>query len=86
MHIHKNTVWLGLVLGIIVPFIGVFAGLQISATLGNILAFPLVAVAYASGVPFGEWGIMLFLTAAIFSIGIWTGIVHLVTKLSHTKK
>ncbi len=71
-----TTYLLGIVLGLVVPYIGIFAGLQVSTLLGNILAFPLIAVSYITGEPFGMWGAPLWIFAILLSIIIWTAIVH----------
>ncbi len=66
---------LGIVLGVVVPFIGIFIGLQVSTVLGTILAFPVIGVAYITGIPFGAWGWSLMITAVVVSIVVWTAIV-----------
>ena len=72
-----RTYILGIFLGIVTPIIGLFAGLQISTTLGNILAFPLLVVSYVSSVPIGMWPWPLWVIGAVLSIALWTSIVGL---------
>ena len=78
---RKRIYILGIALGLIVPYIGIFAGLQVSVTLGNILAFPIITVAYVTGTPFGMWHPALWLLAAVLSIVVWTVIVAIVDRL-----
>lgn len=80
----KCLIWGGL-FGLIAPFIGIFAGLQISTTVGNILAFPIIGLSALTGVPFGMWGAGMMLFAFALSVVVWALIFSLIAKL-FTKK
>ncbi len=64
----------GILLGLIVPVLGIFIGLQVSTTLGTILAFPAIALAFITGVPLGMWHPALFGVAALLSVALWIAI------------
>lgn len=81
MNIKKRTYILGVIFGLIVPYIGIVAGLVISSTLGNILAFPLLIVATVTGKHFGAWDGGLWLAAMLLSIIIWTGVFIIIDKV-----
>jgi hypothetical protein len=82
----KKTYIFGILFGVLVPFIGIFVGLQISTTLGNILTFPVVAVSFITGTPFGMWNPTMWLLATVFSIAIWTAIFFIISKALNTQK
>ncbi len=46
---HKLAAILGVLFGLVTPVVGVFLGLQVSALLGNILAWPLIAMSVLTG-------------------------------------
>jgi len=76
---NKNLYIGGVILGLLVPVIGVFVGLQVSTLLGNILAFPIILIVSITGTPFGYWGAGMWVLAAVLSIGLWTAIVAFVS-------
>lgn len=76
----KALIWGG-IFGLLAPFIGIFLGLQVSTTLGNILAFPVIGLSYATGVPFGMWHWSMLLLAVALSVVLWALIFALVAKL-----
>lgn len=57
--------------GLAAPFIGLFAGLQISPLLGNILMFPFIAVSALTGIPIGEMSGALFGALVLLSGVAW---------------
>ena len=66
----KPLLW-GVLFGLIAPFAGIFAGLQISAALGNILAFPVILLMLITESPFGAWGIPTMAFAILLSVVLW---------------
>lgn len=78
---RKRVYILGILLGLLSPVIGIFLGLQVSTTLGNMFAFPVIALVFLTGSPFGEWHLGLTLAAAVLSIVIWTGIFAALDRL-----
>jgi len=77
---RKALIW-GAAFGLVAPFVGLFAGLQVSVWLGNILAFPLVGLAYLTGRPFGTWGVWPMLLAVGLSMVAWALIFGVVSLL-----
>lgn len=75
---NKRIYLLGAVLGLVMPVVGVFFGLQVSTTLGNILAFPVIAIAAFTDMPFGTWHAGLWIIAMLLSVLAWTLIVALI--------
>ncbi len=86
-QIKKRTYIFGILFGLVTPVVGIFAGLQISVMLGNILAFPFLVVSVFSGKPLGFWGLGLWLFSFVFSVVIWVYIFSLLEKIldSQTK-
>ena len=84
--IRKRTFALGTLFGLLVPYIGMFLGLQVSTKLGNIFAFPVILLVAITDKPFGTWNIWLFLTAALISIAFWTLIFAALDKALQKKK
>lgn len=82
---RKRVVVLGIVLGILVPHIGVFVGLQVSTMLGNILAFPLITISFITDTPFGMWSPALWILAVVVSIVVWTVIIAVIDNLIRRK-
>ena len=80
----KSPYFLGLLLGICVPLFGVFAGLQVSVLLGNILAHPLLLISMIAGQPFGALGAHWWLIALTFSVLEWIVLVYLVRKFARS--
>ena len=76
----KALVWGG-IFGLVAPFVGIFFGLQISVVLGNILAFPVIALVYVTGTPFGMWSPILTITAVVLSVVAWALIFGVLAKL-----
>ena len=77
----KQMYLLGIVLGLIMPVVGVFFGLQVSVMLGNIFAFPIVVIAALTDKPFGMWNAGLWVVAMLFSVLAWTFIVAIVDRI-----
>ena len=77
----KKALIIGGVFGLISPFIGIFMGLQVSTILGNIFAFPVIGLAYATGQPFGMWHPTLMVVAVILSVIVWALIFAVVARL-----
>ena len=80
-NMRMRVAILGVLFGLLMPAVGIFVGLQVSTTLGNVLAFPVIAVVSITGVPFGMWSAWHILIAALLSICIWTVIFSLLDKL-----
>jgi hypothetical protein len=54
------------------PYIGIFAGLQVSPVLGNVLAFPAITLSYVTGTPIGMWHPAITLSYVTGTpIGMW---------------
>ena len=77
----KKALIIGSVWGLIAPFIGIFFGLQVSTTVGNLLAFPVIGLVYITGQPFGTWGVGYMVLAVTVSIVIWAILFGLVATL-----
>lgn len=80
-NMSKKYLILGGAFGIIAPFIGIFLGLQVSVALGNILAFPVIGLAYLTGHPFGMWHPLMMVLAIVLSVFVWALIFGFVAKL-----
>lgn len=78
---NKKALIGGAVFGLLAPFVGIFFGLQISTVVGNILAFPVVGLAYVTGHPFGMWGPGLMAGALGLSLVLWAVIFGLIAML-----
>lgn len=76
----KALIWGGL-FGLVAPFVGIFFGLQVSTTLGNILAFPVIVLAYVTGTPLGMWHPALMFAAVALSVVLFALIFALAAKL-----
>jgi hypothetical protein len=81
----NRTYVLGALFGLIVPSIGIFVGLQVSTTVGNILAFPFIFVSLITGITLGMWSPVIWMAAIIVSIAIWTGIFAVIDTFFRTK-
>ena len=57
--------------GLAAPFIGLFAGLQVSPLLGNVLMFPFIAVSALTDIPIGEMPGWLFGALVLLSGVAW---------------
>lgn len=77
---RKNLI-LAVAMGTVLPAIGILVGLQVSAVLGTILAFPIVSFSKLIGIPFGMWSATTWLAAFAFSVLIWIAMVYVVGKL-----
>lgn len=71
----------GIVLGLVMPIIGVFMGLQVSTTLGSLFAFPFIVVSYLTNTPFGNWNIFFWIIAFALSIGLWIAILKILKRI-----
>lgn len=78
---NKKALIAGGIVGLILPFIGIFLGLQVSVTLGNILAFPVVALAAILDKPFGTWPLPLLIFSFVLSSAVWALIFGFASKL-----
>ncbi len=83
---NKRILTIGFLLGLIFPFIGIFLGLQVSTTLGNVFAFPFVLGAMISGIPFGEWSTLVQILVLVGSGLIWAAVFSLVSLLFTRRK
>ena len=82
----KIALFVGGVWGIIAPFAGIFFGLQVSSVVGNVLAFPVVALVYLTGTPFGMWDSWQLVVALTASVVIWAFIFGFAAKLLAQRK
>jgi hypothetical protein len=64
-----------LAFGLAAPFIGLFAGLQVSPLLGNILMFPFIAVSALTDIPIGEMSGVLFGALVLLSGVAWAALL-----------
>jgi hypothetical protein len=71
----------GILLGLVVPYLGLFFGLQVSTTLGNILAWPLLLVAAVSATPIGMFSGLHWLFAITLSCAFWTSVLFTIKTL-----
>ena len=77
----------GSIFGLLAPFIGLFAGLQIAPFLGEILMFPFVIISTVVGQPFGEFSTFMMVLSTSLSMILWGSIFVIVTKvISNFKK
>ena len=82
---NKKLLISGGVFGLIAPIIGMFFGLQVSTVLGTIFAFPVIALVYVTGQPFGYWGGGMMVLAFALSAVAWALIFWLVGKFVFKK-
>lgn len=68
---NKKWLIIGGVFGLFAPFIGIFIGLQVSVIFGNFLAFPIIALAFITGKPFGTWSAGFMIFAVVLSVVVW---------------
>lgn len=61
----------GAIFGLIAPFVGIFFGLQVSTTIGNILAWPFILLVIITDVPIGMWSGVLFIFGIALSMICW---------------
>ena len=78
---NKKSLILGGTFGLIAPFVGLFLGLQVSVIIGNILAFPVIGLAYLTGQPFGMWHPLMMVLAIVLSVVTWALIFSFIAKL-----
>jgi|GEM_PF-5152391 len=67
---NRNFLW-GAIFGLIAPFIGMFAGLQVAPFLGTILMFPIIVLSKMIGQPFGNFSATLMILSIVLSIICW---------------
>jgi len=67
--------------GLFVTFFGLFAGLQLSPILGNILAFPFVISALITGTGVGTFSRSVLVGLFLFTSLFWSAIFILIIKL-----
>jgi hypothetical protein len=77
----KSTLIIGVLIGIIAPFLGIAAGLQIHPMLGNIFCFPFVLISSITDQSFGEMTTFYRSLGISLSVLIWVGVVFLFSKL-----
>lgn len=63
--------------GLVAPFIGLFAGLQIAPWIGNILMFPFVAASAFTGIPIGDMPVLLFAVLVLVSGVVWAALLSM---------
>ena len=68
---HPFAATAGFLFGVLVPLLGVFLGLQVSPALGNLFAFPLIAMAWALGEPIGQLSSLSRVAALLASGLLW---------------
>ena len=76
----KALIWGG-VFGLAAPFIGLFVGLQVSATVANVLMFPVLILSEVLNAPFGMWSPGLMFTGLFVSIVVWALVFAAVSAL-----
>ena len=69
----------GMLFGVFATIFGLFAGLQISTTLGNILMFPVIAISALTGTPFGMMERQTVIISFIVALITW-GLVFVLVK------
>lgn len=57
--------------GLLAPLLGLFAGLQVTPFLGNVLMFPFIIVGKILGQPLGEFSPIVTIICFIASIVAW---------------
>lgn len=81
MNNNKAFIY-GLLFGLISPLIGIFAGLQLSSILGNILMFPFYIVGMFTDLPFGNWSMLIKIMGILFSMITWGTIFYMISRLT----
>ncbi len=76
-----KSIIFGAIFGLIAPFIGLFAGLQVSVVLGSILTFPLGLLYQITGTPIGMMSAGLLILGWLVSILVWAAIFYGVSRL-----
>lgn len=71
----------GAIFGLIAPMIGLFAGLQLSTVLGNLLMFPFYIIGLFTEEPFGNWSMAMRITGVLISMITWGAVFYLISKL-----
>lgn len=74
---------MGFLFGLVAPVVGLFAGLQFSVPVGNVLSFPLIFISILTGQPFGDWSGLLIGTGFLFSGMVWALLFVILSKLLH---
>lgn len=82
---NKYFRW-GAVFGLLAPFIGMFAGLQIVPFLGTVLMFPFVIVGELVNQPFGDFSTPLKLLSLVLSVAFWGTVFFAIAKLIPQKQ
>lgn len=78
---NNKALTYGMIFGLIAPIIGLFAGLQLSSTLGNIFMFPFHIVGLFTDQPFGNWSTLLKIIGVLVSVISWGLLFYLISKL-----
>lgn len=69
---HPLAATAGFLFGVLAPLLGVFLGLQVSPTLGNLFAFPLIAMGWVLDEPFGQLSSLSRIAALLVSGLLWS--------------
>jgi len=69
---HKFAACLGFLFGALSPVVGLFLGLQISTVLGNIFAFPFIALSTLVGEPIGNLSPLIMAAGILLSGLAWS--------------
>ncbi len=69
---EKKVAIAGFIFGLIAPVFGLFFGLQVSPTLGNIFTFPWIIIAMLTDSAFGYWMGVTRWIAFVFSGLVWS--------------
>lgn len=77
---RSRHVIIGFLFGLAAPFLGLFAGLQISVALGNVLMIPFIVVSTATGTPFGEMPGWLWALLTLVSGCLWAVVFAVATR------
>jgi phosphotransferase system glucose/maltose/N-acetylglucosamine-specific IIC component len=62
-------------IGLILPFLGLFVGLQVSPWLANILMFPIIAVSALMDLPLGEMPSWMWVGMLLLSGIVWAALL-----------
>lgn len=83
---HSWAALAGFVFGVVVPFIGVFLGLQVAPLLGTIFAFPFIAAGWVMGEPFGHLSAALRFAALLISGLVWAAVFWTVARALRARR
>lgn len=86
---HPRDLWAalaGFAVGVVMPILGVFLGLQVAPLLGTIFASPLIAAGWAMGEPFGQLSAVLRFVVLLCSGFVWAVVFWAVARTLRARR